>query len=170
MGLARGTVVVRAYDPAWVEEFAAEARRLRAALGGLAEHIEHVGSTAVPGLPAKPVIDLALGFANEAALAELQAKLPALGYTARGDRRGDGDWLFSKGPEAARTHYLHVERYGGERWRNYLLFRERLRAEAKRRDEYARLKAELAARYPKDRDAYTRGKEPFIRRVLAGAD
>ncbi len=166
LGLARGTVVVRAYEPAWAEAFVAEAARLRGALGGLAEHLEHVGSTAVPGLPAKPVIDLALGFADEAALAELTTRLPALGYAAFGDQRGDGDWFFALGPDEARTHYLHAERVDGERWANYLVFRDRLRADARRRDEYARLKTELAALYPNDRDAYTRGKEAFIRRVL----
>ena len=78
VGLARGTVAVRAYDPGWAEAFAQEAARLKAALGGLAEHLEHVGSTAVPGLAAKPVIDLALGWADEAARAEIAARLPGL--------------------------------------------------------------------------------------------
>lgn len=168
LGLPRGTVAVGDYDPRWPALFAAEAARLRAALGELARHLEHVGSTAVPGLAAKPVIDLALGFDSEAELAELTPKLIALGYTTFGDRRGDGDWFFAHGPEAARTHYLHAERYGGARWTNYLRLRDRLRAEPSLRDAYAQLKRELAAKFPGDREAYTRGKEPFIQRVLAG--
>jgi GrpB-like predicted nucleotidyltransferase (UPF0157 family) len=167
LGLARGAVELRAYDPVWPEEFDAEAARLRAALGGLAAHLEHVGSTAVPGLPAKPIVDLALGFVDEAARAELAARLPALGYSAYGDRRGDGDWFFAKGSEAARTHYLHAERYDSERWRKYLRLRDRLRADRSLRDEYAQLKAGLATQFPRDREAYTRGKEAFIRRLLA---
>jgi GrpB-like predicted nucleotidyltransferase (UPF0157 family) len=167
IGLRRGEVAVLSHDSAWAAAYAAEAERLRLALGTLTRDLEHVGSTAVPGLAAKPVIDLALGLASPAELAEVTRRLEQLGYTAFGERDHPGDHFFALGTEDHRTHYLHVVVFGGSRWKNYLHFRDRLRADAQLRDAYARLKIESAARHPSDRPAYQKRKERFIADVLA---
>ena len=168
IGLRRGMVVVRPYDDAWITAYAEEAERLRAALGLYADHLEHVGSTAVPGLAAKPIIDLALGLADWSQLAELTTRLQMTGYSAFGERGRIGDHFFALGPEELRTHYLHVVAWGGDRWDNYLLFRDRLRSDTVLRDTYAKLKTELAAKHSSDRPAYLAAKEQFIARVCAG--
>jgi GrpB-like predicted nucleotidyltransferase (UPF0157 family) len=166
IGLPRHTVALQPYDLGWTEAFSVEAKLIRGVLGEYAQHVEHVGSTAVPGLAAKPVIDMMLGMVNDRALVTITQGLVPLGYVSFGDRRNDGDWFFAKGPETSRTHYVHVVLFGDQRWRNYLRFRDRLRADARLCDEYSRLKTELAAQFADDRDAYTQAKESFITRVI----
>jgi GrpB-like predicted nucleotidyltransferase (UPF0157 family) len=166
IGLGRHEVAVRPYNPAWPDCFAIEARRLRKALGPAAAHLEHVGSTAVPGLAAKPVIDLALGLADPVQLDDLTGQLRLLGYAAFGERLLTGDHFFALGPPEARTHYLHVVALAGIRWKNYLHVRDRLRADPSLRDAYSRLKVDLAAHHPSDRSAYAAGKEALITSLL----
>jgi GrpB-like predicted nucleotidyltransferase (UPF0157 family) len=154
------------YDPAWPARFASERERLQRLLP--ATEIHHIGSTAVPGMPAKPVIDLM------ALVPELDAPIAALvgrgGYqypeafnaTLRHRR-----WLCR--PSAAhRTHHLHLVVEPSE-LACHLHFRDRLRASASLRDEYARLKRGLAERLSDDREAYSEAKSAFIRRVEAHA-
>jgi GrpB-like predicted nucleotidyltransferase (UPF0157 family) len=152
------------YDPAWPARFASERERLLPLLA--AAEIHHIGSTAVPGMAAKPVIDLM------ALVPELDAPIVALvgrgGYqypaafnAALRHRR----WLCR--PTAAhRTHHLHLVDEPAELAR-HLHFRDRLRASATLRDEYARLKRGLAERTRDDREAYSAGKSAFIKRVEA---
>ena len=150
------------YDPGWPERYAAETERLRPLLPGAELH--HIGSTAIPGIPAKPVIDLM------ALVADLDAPLAALverggyeypeAFNAALHRRR---WLCR--PSAAqRTHHLHLVLDRDELDR-HLLFRDRLRADAALRGEYARLKRELAVRFRHDREAYSEAKSEFVRAV-----
>lgn len=169
LGLARGEVRVVPYDPAWPAAFAAERERLRKALGGLAMEVEHVGSTSVPGLAAKPVLDLAAGRPPESALEPYVRALEGAGYTYRGENGIAGRHLFVRGSESARTHHLHLVALGGEEWERQRAFRDALRADPAARDAYAALKHDLAARHPGDRAAYTGGKADFIARVLREA-
>jgi GrpB-like predicted nucleotidyltransferase (UPF0157 family) len=166
LGVPRGTTVVRDYDERWAEEFQREARALRDLLGDLPSGIEHVGSTAVPGLPAKPLIDVALAFTNRERLDEARRRLQGAGYDDRGDWDGEGGVIFAKGPESARTHLLHLVEATDEQWNRYLAFRDTLRRDDERRRQYAALKNELAARFPSDRRSYVSGKKHFIEEVL----
>lgn len=164
IGLRRGTVAVRPYDPRWPIEFASEAALL-AELLGPAIQIEHVGSTAVPNLAAKPLIDIAVGFEDREALDEARHRLREAGYDDRGDFGARGGVIVGKGPEDGRTHLLHLVEVGDPQWQRYLDFRDALRKDDALRDEYASLKQKLAKTYWLDRDTYLSGKQPFIERV-----
>jgi GrpB-like predicted nucleotidyltransferase (UPF0157 family) len=148
------------YDERWPELFAHEAALLREALGDDAVAIEHVGSTAVPGLAAKPVIDILIGLRDDELSDEHRRALRRLGYVSRerSDRR-----YFRKG--TPRTHFLHVVRYGGEAWRTKLAFRDFLRADAAAAAGYAARKLELATHG--NRAVYAAKKDEYVRAIRA---
>ena len=160
-------VIVTEYNPHWPEMFAAEAVHLRAALAESAVAVEHVGSTAVPGLAAKPVIDILVGVRAFAGAAQAALVLAALGYECRGENGIPGRLFFRKGlVQYRRTHHLHMVEMGHEQWVSLLSFRDALRADPDRARQYADLKGELAARFAGSRKAYTEGKTAFIEAVL----
>lgn len=168
LGLSRGTVELRAHRPEWHAVYASEADRLRELLGDRLCGVEHVGSTAVEGLPAKPVVDVLGLVADLETARELVVPLADAGYA---HRHGDvsGRVFLAKGPPANRTHYLSLVPVGGRVHREQVAFRDYLRDHPGTAARYARLKWELAARYPQARESYTAAKEPFIEEVLATA-
>lgn len=166
LGLESGTVRVVPYDPAWPELFAAEAARIAAALQGLPLGLEHMGSTGVPGLAAKPVVDILAGRPPGSAAAPYVEALVRAGYAHRGEQGIPGREFFRRGDP--RAYHLHLAEEGSDPWRTPLAFRDALRADPALAAEYARLKRELAARFPRDREAYIEGKGPFVARVLRG--
>jgi GrpB-like predicted nucleotidyltransferase (UPF0157 family) len=168
---SRGTqpVEVVDYDPDWPARYAEERDRVLAAIGDGIQAIEHVGGTAVPGLPAKPVIDLMVGVEDiERAgpavaglinlgyeyVPELESQLPDLRYFRRGT------------PESFHVHMVPV---ASDYWSEHLLFRDYLRSHPQAAEEYGALKRGLADRFRFDRDAYRAGKLPFIDTVVAAA-
>jgi len=163
-GLLAGTVQLVEWTPRWIELFAGEAARLHAALGNLAVSIEHYGSTSVPGLLAKPILDILVGAPDASATAPFIAALAPLGYDYAPHAGVPDDLVFGRG--AARTHLVHIVRYGGRAWHRGLAFRDALRADAALRDAYAALKRELAQRHGSERSRYTEAKGAFIREVL----
>jgi len=155
------------YDTSWPESFRVEQRALEAVLKPwLAGPIEHVGSTAIPGMPAKPVIDIMAG------VADLENSRPAieavgkLGYVYFPYRTDIMHW-FCKPSAAFRTHHLHLVPVGSARWIDCLAFRDAIRNDPQLAEEYAALKIRLAQEFKFDREAYTEGKTPFIGRVLS---
>ncbi len=168
LGLRRGTVKLVSYKPAWAVAYLRERKRLRVALHGIAQGIEHIGSTAVPGICAKPLIDMMVGLNSLRDVAECRGPLQALGYGYRGSVVA-GERLFVKGPDHKRTHYLHIIRIGSRYWSLHLKFRDYLRKHDVVAQEYATLKRRLAVINPRNRPAYNAGKEPFIRNVLRAA-
>ncbi|MDQ3856374.1 MAG: GrpB family protein [Chloroflexota bacterium] len=146
-----------------------ERAALQRCIGHLAIEIQHVGSTAVPGLDAKPIIDIAVAVRAVEAIPYIRPLLVELGYIDRGDNGRDGGYLLVKecGAEV-RTHHLHIVTVDGPQWHNYLLFRDRLAAGETLRSRYAQLKQELQARFREGRALYTRAKHGFIRAVLDG--
>jgi GrpB-like predicted nucleotidyltransferase (UPF0157 family) len=164
-----GYVVVREYDSRWPVEFDRERAALAHLLDRVVERIEHVGSTAVPELAAKPLIDIALGFAGPALLDEGRARLLAAGYEDRGDLGEKGGVVVTKGTPSERTHIIHLVLVQSDQWRRFLTFRDALRADPTVRDEYATLKRGLARQFPDDREAYTGGKAPFVDSVTKRA-
>jgi GrpB-like predicted nucleotidyltransferase (UPF0157 family) len=147
--------------------FQSEAARIldAVAAAGLPElTLEHVGSTAVPGLAAKPILDIAAGYTGDIAYSTYIAVLASLGYLYRGDGGVPGREFFRRGE--LRSHHLHLVERHGTHWVHYLRFRNALRADPVVRDAYATLKHDLAVRYPRDREAYTVGKADFVERVL----
>jgi GrpB-like predicted nucleotidyltransferase (UPF0157 family) len=168
IGLEKGTVQVVPYHPSWQDVFAQERRLLQEHIGGHVLDIQHVGSTAVPGLDAKPIIDIAVAVPSATAIARCRQPLRDLGYIDRGDCGTEGGHLFVResAPEV-RTHHLHVVTIDDLQWRNYLKFRDVLRADGTLRARYGELKKTLQAQFAQDRGAYTRAKDDFIRGVLA---
>ena len=169
LGLRRGAVQLVPYTPAWATLFQAERARLQHALGADALDIQHIGSTAVPGLAAKPILDLGIAVAAESVVAACVPRLTALGYTYRGYRGSDEGHFFDQGPERRLTHYLHMLPIHAPAWWNYLLFRDYLMTHPAVRDAYMRLKQDLASQYADDRAAYTAAKATFIQHILAAA-
>lgn len=170
LGLARTEVRVVPHDPAWARLFAEEAARLRAALGEALLAIEHVGSTSVPGLAAKPILDLAASVPTLAGAAALLPALRRLGYEHKPDPEIPERMYFVKGPAERRTHHLSLAGPGSRFWRDHLRFRDLLRADTGLAAAYERLKRELAERHTGDRLAYTTGKQAFIEAALRRAD
>jgi tRNA threonylcarbamoyladenosine biosynthesis protein TsaE len=155
------------YDPAWTERFEDEAGSLRQVLGDFVIAIEHVGSTAVPGLAAKPTVDIAVGARSLELPPEAIAGLEELGYEAVSDDSRPWERRFRKGRSFPRDVLVHVVEWGGRPWVDYLRFRDALRADPERAREYERTKRDLLDRRD---DWYSgRDKEPFVARVLAGA-
>ena len=151
------------YDPDWPAEFEAENTRLLGQIGRWSLGIEHIGSTAVPGLAAKPVIDIMPGVRSMADAEACIEGMRRLGYEyvpefedALPDRR-----YFRKGHPQERLH-VHIVEIGGAFWRRHIAFRDHLRAHPERAEEYAGLKRQLAAQYPHDSLAYTDAKSEFI--------
>jgi tRNA threonylcarbamoyladenosine biosynthesis protein TsaE len=154
------------HQPGWAEQFAREADGLREALGDLVLEIEHVGSTAVPGLAAKPTIDIALGTTTIELPVEAVERLETLGYDDAAEDSRPGERRFRKGEQFPREVIVHVVEWGGPTWRDYLRFRDALRADHRLAREYAALKRKLLA----DKGEY-RGvdKDDLVRRVLSHA-
>jgi GrpB-like predicted nucleotidyltransferase (UPF0157 family) len=161
-------VEITEYDPAWTERFDRERDRLSAVLAEwLAAPVEHIGSTSVPGLAAKPVVDMLAPVASLAAARAAIAPLIADGWLF-----WDEDpcasyrlWFLRPQPQA-RTHHLHILERDDIHTRALLAFRDALRADPRLRDEYAELKRELADRYADNRNAYTNAKADFVQAVL----
>jgi GrpB-like predicted nucleotidyltransferase (UPF0157 family) len=169
LGLRRGTVQIVPYDPAWAILFQAERSRLQQALGDLALDIQHIGSTAVTGLAAKPILDLAVAVAGVSVVPTCIGRLVDTGYTYRGYRGLDQGYFFDQGRGQELTHYLHVLPIDEPAWSNNLLFRDYLAAHPEARDRYQQLKDDLAVEYPADRATYTAAKADFVQEILAAA-
>ena len=166
LGLQRGRVQLVPYTPEWATLFQTERARLQQALGADALDIQHIGSTAVPDLAAKPILDLGVAVAADSVVSGCIPRLTALGYTYR-EYRGPGEGhFFDQGTEQQLTHYLHLLSIGEPGWRNYLLFRDYLRAQPEARAAYMRLKEDLVSQYAEDRAAYSAAKASFIQHIL----
>lgn len=167
LGLPRGKVTIAPYTDEWKKAFEAERELLQRVIGDLVVGIEHVGSTSIPGLAAKPIIDMAVFVQSLEVGVECIAPLTSIGYEYKQDAGLPGRHFFAKGPEENRTHYLHVEEIYGELWKNHIYFRDYLLRHREASDEYEALKRELAARYADDRERYAAGKDAFIKGILA---
>ena len=154
-------VSIQDYDPAWPEAFSKLAARVNAALGSLVVTIEHIGSTAVPGLAAKPIIDLDVVLGSPADLPEGIRLLASLGYVHEGDLGITGREAF-RSPEGEPRHHLYVLTVGTSELRRHLAFRDALRDDNELRDKYAALKRSIAKAYQDDRSGYTEAKTDFI--------
>jgi GrpB-like predicted nucleotidyltransferase (UPF0157 family) len=167
------TLEVVAYDPGWPAAFDAEAVRLRAALGSLALRIDHHGSTSIPGLGAKPIIDIQVSVAALQPLALCAEPLQRIGYRHVPDPDDSFCPFFHRPAHWPHTHHVHVVEAGGVEERRTLAFRDYLRDHAVAAEEYEHLKRDLARRLAAtDRDAreaYARAKTDFIERIIAAA-
>ncbi len=167
IGLQAGIVKLDPYSSQWAVRFASEKRRLSRFLGSARCRIEHIGSTAVPGLDAKPIIDIAIMIPSFRRLPLWIQRLGKAGYSYKGEYGLSGRHFFSRGKPV--THHLHLVEKDSLHWDNWLLFRDYLLAHPGEAKRYSVFKKRLAARFADDRDAYTRAKTPFVTRLLTRA-
>jgi GrpB-like predicted nucleotidyltransferase (UPF0157 family) len=164
------TIAILPYDPQWPIAFARERDRLQAALGGLAIRIEHNWSTAVPGLAAKPIIDIQISVARLQPLDAYAAPLARLGYTHLAHADDDRCPFFHRPAEWPHTHHVHLVAAGGDEERRTLAFRDCLRAHPDAARDYEVLKHDLARRYggadAASREAYAAAKTAFVERII----
>jgi GrpB-like predicted nucleotidyltransferase (UPF0157 family) len=168
-----GVIEIVPYDAQWVAEFEAEAVRLRLALGALALRIDHHGSTAVPGLSAKPIIDIQVSVKSLQPLRVCGARLESIGYVHR-PHPDDRICPFFYRPHAwPHTHHVHLVEYGGLEERRTLAFRDYLREHDPVAREYEQLKRDLAGVVspsdPDPQERYAGGKTAFVERIVVEA-
>ena len=159
-------VVVEKYDPEWKTDFEAIRQELEPVLDGLILSIEHVGSTSVPGLSAKPIIDADIVIPDDAALPLVVARLSSIGYVHEGDLGIPGREAFTYGDKPhLREHHLYVCPKNSPELRRHVAFREYLRAHPDAVAEYSRVKEEAAALYPDSIEKYMDHKSACIHRL-----
>ena len=161
----QGNIVVLPYDENWKTEFDKIRGELAPALGDSVLAIEHVGSTSVPGLYAKPIIDIDIVI-EEGMFAGVEQKLAQIGYLHVGDQEVAGREVFKYAEKQhLMKHHLYVCVKGTAELERHLALRDYLRTHDLDRDRYSEIKVEMARRYPSDIDAYIEGKGPFIREI-----
>jgi GrpB-like predicted nucleotidyltransferase (UPF0157 family) len=176
IGLKKDLVQIVKYNPEWAVLADNFCQELRTACQGLVSDIQHVGSTAVPNLPSKPIIDIAIAIEHFQVMPKLKDILANIGYCYRGSLRevierstdtSEEDHYFTRESSfEVRTVHLHVVKYRGTEWKNYIQFRDILRNDPNIRKQYEYLKLDLMSKYPNDRQSYTISKHDFIQTVL----
>ena len=161
------TITIAEYDPRWPEMFAAHARRIADSLGSRALLVEHIGSTSVPGLAAKPIIDILLAVADSARESDYAPQLEAAGYELRIREPEFHQHRMFRTPE--RDVHLHVLTIGSSEIDRYLLFRNRLREHDADRQRYESTKRQLATQTWADMDAYASAKSEVVEGIIAAA-
>jgi GrpB-like predicted nucleotidyltransferase (UPF0157 family) len=168
IGLQYGTVRLVRADDRWATIAHELAAAIKTALGELVPAVEHIGSTAVLGLLAKPIIDLAIGMRPDTMVGDVTEPMARLGWIYRGDAGDDGGWIFvMEDAPWHRVAHAHGVDFGGSQWIRYLQFRELLRQSGAARTTYEGAKQRLAERHPDGRRRYTAGKDATVQRLLA---
>ena len=169
IGLERGTVTIVPYDKEWTALFKKEKSILVKALGRVAIDIQHVGSTSVPEMPAKPIVDIAVGIKTIKEFGQCFEPLNHAGYIFGPNASNWREFFFTKGQGEIITCHLHLLKYDGELWKDYLAFRGYLRENKEVARQYINLKESLARKYSGNRVKYTAAKSKFIRATIKTA-
>jgi GrpB-like predicted nucleotidyltransferase (UPF0157 family) len=162
-------VIIEDYDPRWPEQFELLRSRIAPALRTLALAVEHVGSTAVPGLAAKPIIDIDVQLRSLADLSEAISLLASLGYEHQGNLGIPGREAFRSPPNDL-PHHLYVHGPASREYIRHIMFRNHMRANPEDAQAYEQLKRALASEYRDDREAYSRAKTEFVEAILRRAN
>ena len=170
LGLIRGTVQLQPHQPMWQHNARETIAILKKVLGDTAVDIQHIGSTAIGTISAKPIIDLVVGLRDKDEVLAKTDALKAVGVIFRGEDH-PGQLLFVMGDfeKDTRTHHIHAVIWNGTEWNNYLNFRDYLNANPDKAQEYDALKRSLAEHFAEERGKYTAGKQTMIDRFLAEA-
>ncbi|MCX5973389.1 MAG: GrpB family protein [Coprothermobacterota bacterium] len=164
IGLERSTVRLIPYTKEWERLFEEENSRLQAVVGKYVLDIQHVGSTSIPGMVAKPIIDIGIAVKDFEEAGVCIKPIEQLGYAYKGENGIPRRHYFTKGNPG--THHVHVYEMSSRDWHDRLIFRDYLTQHPEIAKEYAELKMALAQRYPTDRPSNTDSKAPFVERVL----
>jgi len=165
IGLKRGTVELKMHHKKWKDEFEKEKKMLMKKIPVIIE-INHGGSTSIPDLPAKPIIDMFAGVKSLKDAEKLKTELEKLNYEYHGEDGVQGRVLYTKGQGDTRTHHLHFIKFGSKEWKNNIFIKEYLLKYPEKAKEYAKLKKSLAKQFSKDREKYTQGKDKFIKSII----
>ena len=166
MALKRGIVKLEDYNPKWKKEYLKEEKLLKKVLKDYIIQIEHVGSTSIEGLKAKPVIDILIVIKSLNQIKEIENILKKYDYSNRGAQGVDDRIFFAKGLEDSRTHYIHFTEPKSETYYSLIYFKKYLIEHPKYIEEYCNLKQELASLYPNERSKYTASKNNFIKKII----
>ncbi|MFH1047056.1 MAG: GrpB family protein [Patescibacteria group bacterium] len=171
LGLGRGKVVLEPYNPKWADLFQVEKGIIEGALDDDVVGIEHIGSTAIPGMIAKPILDFMVAVDSLRDYEKYTPGLENLGYQFRRDNRDEQEHvLYVRGPEDRRTHYLKLTTKGSVFWKEQVIFRDYLISHPDRAESYKELKRELLEKHGGEREKYTKDKGDFIKETLNLAD
>jgi GrpB-like predicted nucleotidyltransferase (UPF0157 family) len=166
LGMSRGEVILKDYDPRWAKLFKKEKIRIHKIIG-LKILVEHIGSTAIPGIKAKPIMDLMVAVPSLKNWKKYKESLARLGYVFRQDFiKNEQHVLFVKGPTEKRTHYLKLTTKDSNFWKEKIAFRDYLISHPKSAKEYSNLKISLKKKFSGKRIPYTDGKALFVKKVL----
>lgn len=166
MALKRGIVELEEYNNNWKKEYKEEEKILKEVLGDRIIEIHHIGSTSIEGLKAKPIIDILVVIENLKKIGEIENLLKDYDYTNRGPQGVEDRMFFAKGPEDARTHYIHFTEPNSNTYYNQVYFKRYLNDHKEYIKKYCNLKCRLAKLYANDRASYTKGKNDFIKEVV----
>ena len=169
IGLKRGIVKLVEHNPEWRQSFVREEKKIRKVFGRDALVIQHVGSTAIPRILAKPIIDIALIVPSLQKARHYEKKLKEIGYEIKKNDTRKERLFFTKGPEEKRTHYLHVGEIGSGYTEDMILFKDYLCKHKDMAKKYSDLKESLAKKYQDKREIYTSKKEKLIREIVKKA-
>ena len=170
IGLKRGDVKLSAHENEWEKEAEQTIVKLKKLLGDTAVDIQHIGSTAVSSIHAKPIIDIAVGVYDLNDIIPFKEKLRKRNYVFRGEDV-PGQILFVKGDaeKDIRTHHIHIVKHGSDEWNNYINFRDYLNAFPEKAMIYDLCKQDLAKRFPNERGRYTEGKKELVESLIKEA-
>ena len=163
--MATRRVEVVPYDPAWPEMFAREADEIAEVLGPEAIAIHHIGSTSIPHLCAKPIVDVLVEVCDIERVDDFNDEMTRRGYQPRGEYGIPGRRYFVKGGDTTRTHHVHVFQIGHPDVERHLNFRDYLISHPEEAQAYGRLKEELAQQFPEDIEGYMAGKDGLIKEM-----
>lgn len=175
IGLKKGFVKVEKYNPEWQEEFNKEKKNLEKIFDNVAISIEHVGSTSIIGLSAKPIIDIAVGVDSLEDIAKVKEKILKFSHYSIKENNTDGEILMRRGVPIKHgedkpsfiTHFIHILEINGRRYKETLAFRDYLRKNKVVLKEYDNLKQKLAIKYQNERKVYAKAKDEFIKSILS---
>jgi len=153
------------HDPTWADKYQEEADRLTAVLSPEIIAIHHIGSTAIPNIFAKPIIDILIEVKEINRIDHYNDQLATLGYAAHGEHGIPGRRYFSKNTESAHTHHVHIFQVGNPEIDRHIKFRDHLITHPDEAQAYSQLKTELTKIFPEDVDQYTEAKSGFIQSV-----
>jgi GrpB-like predicted nucleotidyltransferase (UPF0157 family) len=178
IGLKKGLVKMEKYNPQWREEFVKEKTNLVKIFGNVAKSIEHVGSTSIVGLSAKPIIDIAIGVETLDDVNKVKEGISKFSHYTIKEDNADGEILMRRGipikagedkPDYV-THFIHIMEINGKKYKETIAYRDYLRANNDVLKEYENLNQMLAKKYENDRKTYSNSKDQFVKNVLSKCD
>ncbi|MCF7834133.1 MAG: GrpB family protein [Candidatus Pacebacteria bacterium] len=175
LGLRKGFVKIEKYNPLWQKEFDKEKKNLKKIFGDVSLSIEHVGSTSVVGLSAKPIIDIAIGVDSLKDIAQVKEKILKFSHYSIKENNADGEILMRRGVPIKLgedkpnfiTHFIHIMEIDSRKYKETLIYRDYLRKNKEVLKEYDNLKKKLAIKYQKERKSYTKAKDEYIKSILS---